>query len=77
MLRLLRMQVKEAEGNAECATGARRSLKLTNEAKVALGVMAEGIMAVVFELGLVRAANTGLFPVNISTQSAQIIRSRL
>ncbi len=71
------MQVKEAEENAECSTGARRSLKLANGAGVALGDMATAIMTVMFELGLARTASTERFPVNISTQSEQIRRSRL
>jgi len=71
------MQVKEAEENAEYATGARRSLNLANGAGVALGDVATAIMTVAFELGLARTASTERFPVNISTQSEQIMRSRL
>gem|GEM_PF-7060246 len=50
---------------------------MANGARVDLGDVATAIPTVLFELGLARKANTGLFPVNISTQSEQIMRSRL
>lgn len=56
---------------------ARRDLKLTNEARAILGVVAVSIMATTFEPGFSRTEHTEPFPVSISTQTAQIMRSML
>lgn len=56
---------------------ARRDLKLTNEARAILGVVAVSIMAATFEPGFGRTEHTEPFPVSISTQNAQIVRSML
>ena len=56
---------------------ARRDLKLTNEARAILGVVAVSVMATTFESGSGRTEHTEPFPVSISTQNAQIMRSML
>lgn len=65
------------EGRTGRVARARRDLKHTNEARAILGVVAVSIMAATLEPGFGRTEHTEPFPVSISTQTVQIMRSML